>query len=69
VSPRELAAYAAALAVPVVIGVWRSLQPPRPLQVGEDRRTVVIDAGSLQRFGQRTETTVGLVTGQRARTR
>jgi hypothetical protein len=40
-----------------------------PLQVGEDRRTVVIDAGSWQRFGQRTETTVGLVTGQRARTR
>jgi hypothetical protein len=42
---------------------------PSSLQVGEDRRTVVIDAGSWQRFGQRTETTVGLVTGQRARTR
>jgi hypothetical protein len=47
--------------------VTRTKRDPR--RVGEDRRTVVIDAGSWQRFGQRTETTVGLVTGQRARTR
>jgi hypothetical protein len=54
-------------ALAVAALVTRTKRDPR--RVGEDRRTVVIDAGSLQRFGQRTETTVGLVTGQRARTR
>jgi hypothetical protein len=64
----ELGAYAAAVGIPVVIGAWRSMQPAKPLELPA-RDSGVLDAGTLCRLGQRTETGAGIVTGQRARSR